>query len=390
VPGFILLRSFRFGIGPGCGRKRQYTEFHENAFSHSLLYSTVEAIDNDNKSNNYYKKRRLAIVMVDSVQEAYQQWLHHDEGVLFLHALSFLDIKTLLQKERVNKTWRKLCKKTMQTKCGRFETKQELKDAIDKYCQKNPTLMEDIACTYGYPIDSWDVSRIQDMSKLFYRRSNFNDYIGSWDVSKVTDMSYMFHGAEAFNQDFGAWNVSNVTTMSHMFHGANAFDQDIGSWDVTKVTDMGSMFYDAHVFNQDIGSWDISGVTDMWGMFCDAHVFNQDIGSWDVASVKNMCCMFEDARAFNQDIGSWDVSRVTDMCFMFKGAYAFDQDIRSWDVFRVREMSHIFCDARAFNQEIGAWPKHQVECTCVTKYVPHFSDSRYIPRSNILVECIRP
>jgi hypothetical protein len=35
-----------------------------------------------------------------------------------MYALSFLDVKTLLQKEIVNEAWRKLCKETIDVKCG--------------------------------------------------------------------------------------------------------------------------------------------------------------------------------------------------------------------------------------------------------------------------------
>jgi hypothetical protein len=56
--------------------------------------------------------------------------------------------------------------------------------------------MEEIACTYGYPIDKWDVFHLQDMSFVFTSRLTlrdvavsmtvltseftFNEYIGSW------------------------------------------------------------------------------------------------------------------------------------------------------------------------------------------------------------------
>jgi surface protein len=52
--------------------------------------------------------------------------------------------------------------------------------------------MEEIACTYGYPIDRWDVSQVTDMSSLFTNRYSFNEYIESWDVSNVTNMNRMF------------------------------------------------------------------------------------------------------------------------------------------------------------------------------------------------------
>ena len=45
----------------------------------------------------------------------------------------------------------------------------------------------------------------------------FNQNIGQWDVSKVTDMSVMFYAATSFNQDISAWDVSEVTSMYQMF-----------------------------------------------------------------------------------------------------------------------------------------------------------------------------
>jgi len=45
-------------------------------------------------------------------------------------------------------------------------------------------------------IGTWDVSRVTDMSKLFYRNNDdyWNDDIGAWDTSSVTNMRYMFGG----------------------------------------------------------------------------------------------------------------------------------------------------------------------------------------------------
>jgi hypothetical protein len=37
--------------------------------------------------------------------ELQRQWHEQDEGALLIHALSFLEFKSLLQKERVNKEW---------------------------------------------------------------------------------------------------------------------------------------------------------------------------------------------------------------------------------------------------------------------------------------------
>ena len=151
-------------------------------------------------------------------------------------------------------------------------------------------------------IESWDVSNVTNMSKMFFN-SSFNQDISSWDISNVTDMSSMF-SCSSFNQDISSWDVSNVTDMSHMFSGSS-FNQNIGSWNVSNVTSMSWMFFKNSSFNQNISSWDVSNVENMIGMFCESS-FNQDISSWDISNVKDMSGMFSYS-PFNQDISSWVV-----------------------------------------------------------------------------------
>ena len=79
---------------------------------------------------------------------------------------------------------------------------------------------------HGEP-NLWDVSKIEDMSKLFYHDAlkDFNEDIGDWNVSNVKNMALMFREAQAFNQPIEKWDVSNVKYMKYMFLGAEAFKQ---------------------------------------------------------------------------------------------------------------------------------------------------------------------
>ena len=60
----------------------------------------------------------------------------------------------------------------------------------------------------------------------------------TWDVTRVTDMSCLFEDMEKFNAPIDQWNTSEVTNMAGMFYGARSFNQPI-PWDTSKVTDTG-------------------------------------------------------------------------------------------------------------------------------------------------------
>ena len=84
--------------------------------------------------------------------------------------------------------------------------------------------------TYGWPINSWCVGNVKDMSYLFYNMDTFNEDINGWDTSSVTDTSRMFGGASSFNRDLSNFDTSSVTDMGFMFQGATSFNQDLCSW----------------------------------------------------------------------------------------------------------------------------------------------------------------
>ena len=210
--------------------------------------------------------------------------------------------------------------------------------------------------TFNHDISSWDVSCVTDMNSMFFC-SSFDQDISSWDVSNVKDMSEMFSNSP-FNQNISSWDVSDVTDMEAMFM-FSPFNQDINSWDVSNVTNMSSMF-DSSSFNNDISSWDVSNVKDMSDMF-ERSSFNKDISSWDVSNVKDMSYMFESS-SFNNDISSWDVSNVTNMEWMFERS-SFNNDISSWDVSNVKDMSYMFRNT-SFNQNISTWNVSNVKNMC--------------------------
>ena len=86
------------------------------------------------------------------------------------------------------------------------KTKEELQEWLREFCEgvKN----------HGEP-NTWDVTLVTDMSKLFLGMKKFNAPIDQWNTSQVDDMSMMFWGASSFNQPI-TMDTSQVTDMNGM------------------------------------------------------------------------------------------------------------------------------------------------------------------------------
>ena len=179
-------------------------------------------------------------------------------------------------------------------------SRDELKSAVDEYLEISPQGDGDHG-EYG-PIGEWDVSRVTDMSYMFFRAKLFNGDISKWDVSSVTDMEAMFYNAAAFNGDLSSWDVSNVKKMFGMFNSAAAFNGDLSDWDVSSVEVMFAMFSNTAAFNSDLSQWEVSNVKDMGRMFFKAAAFNGDISEWDVSNVNDMKHMFFKASSYNKEL----------------------------------------------------------------------------------------
>lgn len=94
-----------------------------------------------------------------------------------------------------------------------FNSNDELRTAVKQFlddgCSDIHSCYTEVVRTHGWPIGSWCVSKVTDMSELFDGYERFNDDISKWDVSSVTNMNAMFSGAREFNQ-------SCLLGMSHL------------------------------------------------------------------------------------------------------------------------------------------------------------------------------
>jgi hypothetical protein len=135
--------------------------------------------------NRIFNSKRLLILPFHLVQAfgiVVQVALPID--IVVTEVLAFLDVHTLLLKAKaVYRQWKRMCPLAIDLKranSGRskaFETKQELYYAVRRYKTKTPNHAEELASAYGWLINEWDVSNLQNFSCIFNYGGNeaFND-----------------------------------------------------------------------------------------------------------------------------------------------------------------------------------------------------------------------
>ena len=114
--------------------------------------------------------------------------------------------------------------------------KPQTKDELKKLKEDESICLSDI-----------DTSNIANMTELFRnsKRKNFEG-IETWNTSKVTDMSLMFNNAQYFNHDLNSWNTENLKKINYMFLGVSNFNKYPDKWNLDNIKEA----YD--VFNKDI------------------------------------------------------------------------------------------------------------------------------------------
>ena len=157
--------------------------------------------------------------------------------------------------------------------------------------------------THGH-VGTWDTSDVTNMEKLFYDCKTFNEDISAWNTGKVTSMHGLFWRT-AFNQPLESWDVSNVKDMSRMFSEDAKFNQPLNGWTTTSLESTRSMFTYAEAFNQPLDKWDTSALTAMDSMFECAQAFDQDLG-WQVSANCTTSLAF-----FNTKCSHWDCGLTT-------------------------------------------------------------------------------
>ncbi len=170
------------------------------------------------------KKANFMFFGCDSLNQSFKNWLKPQS----ISALAFsgLSAKTLGLKinqvkgkfQPINKDELKLLVSDESVNLGSIDTSL-IKDMSNLFSGWHRVMRKDFS-----GIESWDVSNVENMSKMFYNCFYFNEPIGCWDISKVADMSYMFHHCCYLNQNLNSWDLSKVAKTKGMFSECFNFD----------------------------------------------------------------------------------------------------------------------------------------------------------------------
>jgi hypothetical protein len=89
------------------------------------------------------------------------EWEGQDD--LVLQVLSFLDVSDVVRSKRINKRWQQLCTRTIEDHFKprkRFHSTGVYVEGRRQYLRGDVAAIDELACSYGYPMERWDLSKI--------------------------------------------------------------------------------------------------------------------------------------------------------------------------------------------------------------------------------------
>jgi Mycoplasma protein of unknown function, DUF285 len=307
----------------------------------------VESLPQDSnlsmRSRNHYLWRGLVIVAIVLVVIGVSFGIVQGRSTSQVGANPMAATKLPVNGTTVTMTISPTASPTAVTADGKraFTSRAELWTAVDGYLawreNEGDTELPETVARYGFPIGTWDVSRVTDFARVFdpdrdhvmdsgrnpSKRSPFDEDLSGWDLSNAITVRGMFAAASAFTgMGLETWNVAKVLDFSFMLAHAYKFVGNVSSWNTTSATNLEAMFLYAADFNGDVTGWDVSKAESTAFMFRGAESFvGGDMRDWNVAKVKSMQRMFTGAKVFTGMVSTWNTARVTNMDGMVRSGH---------------------------------------------------------------------
>ena len=190
-----------------------------------------------------------------------------------------------------------------------------------------------------------NTSKTKNMRGLFYRVEKIKQLnLNNWDVSNVNDMSKMFWSSNFNYLDLNDWNTINVKNMYDMFRETRDLETlKVSNWNTSNVTNMTAMFFiypnkeqgNSKLKELDVSKWDVSNVEDFRYMFEGQDKLEKlNVSNWNPIKAKSMYYMFHSASSLkNLDVSKWDVSNAEQLGGLFVNNYSLQYlDLTNWDI----------------------------------------------------------
>ncbi len=209
-------------------------------------------------------------------------------------------------------------------------------------------------------LDNYDTASFSEKTGVLLLNGKVNkqdvrQYCNNEKVKKVScakgtvfpvNCGAMFEGFYAKEFDFTNADLSKVDDMSNMFYLLNSIDAKIINLKASNATKMNYMFYNSPTLESlELSGWDTSKVEDMTGVFFDCkNLKSLDLSCWNTSNVRKMSCMFEECNELRSlDLSSFDTSKVKDMSNMFIYCSSLKSlDVSNFDTSNAEHMQSMF------------------------------------------------
>ena len=158
-----------------------------------------------------------------------------------------------------------------------------------------------------------DLSKVDDMSNMFYMLNSGDAKIINLKASNATKMNFMFYNSPTLKSlELSGWDTSNVKSMNGAFMDCTNLETlDLGGLNTSNVEDMGNMFEDCYKLPSiDVSSFDTSKVKYMYNMFIYCQSLKTiDVSNFDTSNVEAMQSMFSHCTSLESiDVSNFDTS----------------------------------------------------------------------------------
>ena len=175
-----------------------------------------------------------------------------------------------------------------------------MKSIINYINEKLKINSQDIDLGYKYfPKDQYELRElISDHILAQAKETHTSVDLSDIDVSKITDMSKLFYKFDYLEKiNVSGWDISNVETLESCFGEMKNLKEINGldDWDLSKVKNINAMFYKCKSLTKlDLSGWDTKSVTSMDAVFSYCENLKEIIYSGVCADL----CVMDFARTY--------------------------------------------------------------------------------------------